>query len=182
MKCLVLQYSPAEEPWVHVCGIQMTHSAWWGYLGVGGVAGHSTELPPRGGLGYFGRAALAHGVSAVTAACLVIKKSIYLEVGGLNEADLQIAFNDVDFCLRVREAGYQNVWTPFAELYHHESATRGFEDTPEKKARFAKEVAYMKRNWGEFLLNDPAYSPNLTLDHEDFSLAWPPRTSDFGKS
>jgi glycosyltransferase involved in cell wall biosynthesis len=151
-------------------------------VGVNGVAAHSHRNLPRGAAGYFGRAALTQGVSAVTAACLVIKKSIFLEVGGLNEADLQIAFNDVDFCLRVREAGYQNVWTPFAELYHHESATRGFEDTPEKKARFAKEVAYMKRNWGESLLNDPAYSPNLTLHHEDFSLAWPPRTSDFGKS
>ena len=146
-------------------------------LGVGGVAGHSSKLLPRDNLGYMGRAALVHGLSAVTAACLLIKKSIYLEVGGLNEDDLQIAFNDVDFCLKIREAGYQNVWTPYAELYHHESATRGFEDTPEKMARFAKEVAYMKHTWGEFLLNDPAYSPNLTLDHEDFSLAWPPRVT-----
>ena len=151
-------------------------------LGVGGVAGHANKFLPRGALGYFGRAGLVHGVSGVTAACLLIRKSIYLEVGGLNEADLQVAFNDVDFCLKVREAGYQNVWTPFAELYHHESATRGFENTPEKKARFAKEVSYMTRRWGDLLLNDPAYSPNLTHDHEDFSLAWPPRTSDFWKS
>lgn len=146
-------------------------------LGLGGVAGHEHKRLARGGLGYFGRAALAHGVSGVTAACLVIKKSIYTEIGGLNETDLQVAFNDVDFCLKVREAGYQNVWTPFAELYHHESATRGVEDTPEKKARFAKEVAYMVRTWEKFLRNDPAYSPNLTLQHEDFSLAWPPRVT-----
>lgn len=144
-------------------------------LGVGGVAGHAEKFLQRGDSGYFGRAGLVHGISAVTAACLLIKKSIYLEVGGLNESDLQVAFNDVDFCLKVREAGYQNVWTPFAELYHHESATRGFEDTPEKKARFVKESAYMKRIWGESLLKDPAYSANLTLHHEDFSLAWPPR-------
>ena len=147
--------------------------------GIGGVAGHSHKNLPRGALGYFGRAGLTHGLSAVTAACLVIKKSTYLEVGGLDETNLQVAFNDVDFCLRVREAGYQNVWTPFAELYHHESATRGFEDTPEKLARFTKEIDYMERTWGETLINDPAYSPNLTLDHEDFSLAWPPRVGLF---
>ena len=145
--------------------------------GLGGVAGHSHKCLPRGAGGYINRSRVTQGMSAVTAACLIIKKSIYLEVGGLNESDLQVAFNDVDFCLRVRKAGYQNVWTPFAELYHHESASRGFEDTPEKKARFAKEVGYLKRTWGDLLLNDPAYSPNLTLDHEDFSLAWPPRVS-----
>src|SRR5690606_34068335 len=110
-----------------------------------------------------------------TAACLVIRKSIYEQVGGLNETDLSVAFNDVDFCLRVREAGYRNIWTPYAELYHHESATRGFEDTPEKQTRFGLEIAYMKKRWGTQLINDPAYSPNLTLDYEDFSLAWPPR-------
>ena len=94
---------------------------------------------------------------------------------GLNEADLTVAFNDVDFCLRVREAGYRNVWTPFAELYHHESATRGTEDNPEKVARFGREVEYMQTRWGYTLNYDPAYSPNLALDRTDFSLAWPPR-------
>lgn len=144
-------------------------------LGVGGVAGHSHKHLANHQHGYFGRANLVQSFSAVTAACLVIRKTIFEEVGGLNEADLQIAFNDIDFCLRVREAGYRNVWTPYAELYHHESATRGVEDTSEKQARFNKEVHYMKQRWGDQLLNDPAYSPNLTLDHEDFSLAWPPR-------
>jgi len=110
----------------------------------------------------------------VTAACLLIRKEIYEAVGGFNEK-LQIAFNDVDFCLRVREAGYRNVWTPYAELYHHESATRGVENTAEKQKRFAKEVEYVKQRWGSLLLNDPAYNPNLTLDIEDFRLAWPPR-------
>ena len=145
-------------------------------LGIGGVAGHAHKRLPRGDWGYFGRGALVQGVSCVTAACLLIRKFIYLEVGGLNETDLSVAFNDVDFCLKVRAAGYQNIWTPFAELYHHESATRGFEDTPEKLLRFSREVAYMQKTWGDTLLKDPAYSPNLTLEHEDYSLAWPPRS------
>ncbi|MGJ0427595.1 glycosyltransferase [Methylobacter sp.] len=145
-------------------------------LGVGGVAAHAHKHLLRHRYGYFGRANLMQSFSAVTAACLVIRKAIYEEVGGFNETNLQIAFNDVDFCLRVRKAGYRNVWTPHAQLFHHESATRGYEDTPEKRARFARETQYMKQCWGNLLLNDPAYSPNLTLDFEDFSLAWPPRT------
>lgn len=148
-------------------------------LGIGGVANHSHKHLSRGEFGYFGRASVIQSFSAVTAACLVVRKNIYDAVGGLNEIDLKVAFNDIDFCLRVRAAGYRNVWTPFAELYHHESATRGFhEDSPAKQAAFAKEVAYMEQRWGDQLLHDPAYSPNLTLDHEDFSLAWPPRVTD----
>lgn len=145
--------------------------------GLGGVAGHSHKHLARGEPGYFYHAQLIKTLSVVTAACLVIKKSIFLEVGGFNETELKIAFNDVDFCLRVRQAGYRNIWTPYAELYHHESATRGYEDTPEKKLRFAQEVRYLKERWGESLTHDPAYSPNLTLDREDFSYAWPPRIS-----
>lgn len=144
-------------------------------LGMGGVAGHPHCHLPKTHHGYFCRASLAQSFSAVTAACLIIRKDIYTEVEGLNEADLCVAFNDVDFCLRVREVGYRNIWTPFAELYHHESATRGSEDTPEKKARFAQEIDYMQKQWGDLLLNDPAYSPNLTLEYRDFSYAWPPR-------
>jgi glycosyltransferase involved in cell wall biosynthesis/uncharacterized coiled-coil protein SlyX len=145
--------------------------------GLGGVAGHSHKHLPRNQFGYLRRAQLIQTLSAVTAACLIIKKSIYQKVGGLDETNLKVAFNDVDFCLRVREAGYRNVWTPYAELYHHESATRGNEDTPEKQLRFRDEALYMKKRWGDLLMNDPAYSPNLTLDHEDFSLAWPPRVA-----
>ena len=144
-------------------------------LGMGGVAGHPHCHLPKTHHGYFCRANLTQSFSAVTAACLIIRKDIYTEVEGLNEADLRVAFNDVDFCLRVREVGYRNIWTPFAELYHHESATRGSEDTPEKKARFAQEIDYMQKQWGDLLLNDPAYSPNLTLEYRDFSYAWPPR-------
>jgi len=143
--------------------------------GLGGCAGHSHKRLPQGSPGYFWRAVSMQSFSAVTAACLVINRNIYEMVGGLNEQDLPVAFNDVDFCLRVREAGYRNLWTPYAELWHHESASRGFEDTAEKIVRFGKEIEYMKKRWGDRLLKDPAYSPNLTLDYEDFSLAWPPR-------
>jgi len=144
-------------------------------MGMGGVAGHAHRHLPRGAHGFFGRAQLVQSLSAVTAACLIVKKSIYLEVGSLDETNLTIAFNDVDFCLRVREAGYRNVWTPYAELYHHESATRGYEDTPAKQARFNMELRYMKKRWANLILNDPAYNPNLTLQQNDFSYAWPPR-------
>ena len=144
-------------------------------LGLGGVAGHVHMGIGRDQLGYQGRAALTQNLSVVTAACLVVKKSIFEAVGGLNAEDLAVAFNDVDFCLRIREAGYRNVWTPFAELYHHESASRGYEDTPDKQRRFSKEVAYMHQRWGKLLLTDPAYNPNLSLTGDGFSYAWPPR-------
>lgn len=144
-------------------------------LGVGGVANHSHKHLPRGHRGYFGRADLIQSFSAVTAACLVVRKDRYESVGGLDEEHLKVAFNDVDFCLRLRESGLRNVWTPYAELFHHESATRGTDVAPEKQARFNREVDYMMKTWGDQLLVDPAYSPNLTLTHEDFRFAWPPR-------
>ncbi|NWO04453.1 MAG: glycosyltransferase family 2 protein [Alteromonadaceae bacterium] len=139
-------------------------------LGLGGVAGHSHKYFPRDSDGYFFRLHLAHNLSAVTAACLLVRKPVFEQVGGLNEQDLKVAFNDVDFCIRVREAGYRNVWTPYAELYHHESVSRGADDDPVKKARAAAEVDYMRQTWGDMLDSDPAYSPNLTVDREDFSL------------
>lgn len=145
-------------------------------LGIMGVANHAFLNLPRGTDGYMNRGRLAQNYSAVTGACLVIRRSVYEQVGGLNSTELAIAFNDVDFCLRVRAAGYRNVWTPFAELYHHESASRGTEDTAEKLARFHSEVAYMRDHWGEILDRDPAYNPNLTLERMDFSLSFPPRT------
>lgn len=144
-------------------------------LGIGGVAGHAHKCLSAENTGYFSRADVISGFSAVTAACLVIQKEIYKKAGGLNEHDLKVAFNDVDFCLRVRELGYRNLWTPYARLYHHESVSRGYEDTPEKQARFESEVRYMMSKWGAILDKDPAYSLNLTLEHEDFSYAWPPR-------
>lgn len=144
-------------------------------LGIGGVAAHAHKYIPIDNFGYFGRAALISSFSAVTGACLVVQKSLYVQVGGLNETDLAVAYNDVDFCLKLAEAGYRNVFTPYAQLFHHESATRGAEDTPEKKIRLKKEADYMYSRWGEFIRRDPAYSSNLTLEAEDFSYAWPPR-------
>lgn len=144
-------------------------------LGVGGVANHAFYHAPRTTCDYFNRAHLIQNYSAVTGACLLIRKSIFTQVGGFNAADLPVAFNDIDFCLRVRAAGYRNLWTPFAELYHHESPSRGAEDTPEKLKRFHSEVAYMREQWGPLLDRDPAYNPNLTLEQQDFSLAFPPR-------
>ena len=140
-------------------------------LGIGGVAGHAHKYAEGHEFGYFGRLFLTQNYSAVTGACLVVKKSIYEEVGGLNEQDLPISFNDIDLCLKVREAGYRNLWTPLAELYHHESKSRGFDDTPKKQQRAAGEANYMKEKWGDALIHDPAYNPNLTLLREDFSLA-----------
>ncbi len=146
-------------------------------LGINGATGHGHRFLPGASFGYCGRASLIQSYSAVTGACLVVRKALYEALGGLNETDLQVACNDVDFCLRLREAGYRNVWTPYAELYHRESSTRGYDDTPEKLARSAREIAYMQKRWGMLLQNDPAYNPNLTLDAEDFGLAWPPRVA-----
>lgn len=146
-------------------------------LGLGGVAGHPFKEFPRGDQGQMNRLRLVQNYSAVTAACLAIRKDRFLEVGGFNERALPVAFNDVDLCCKLLRAGYRNLWTPFAELYHHESATRGVEDTPEKKARFQSEIDYMMDTWGELLMADPAYNPNLTLVGEDFSLAYLSRTS-----
>lgn len=139
-------------------------------LGLGDVAGHAHRFFPRESDGYNGRLKLVQNLSAVTAACLLVRKSVFNNVGGLNEQHLSVAYNDVDFCIKVREAGYRNLWSPFAELYHHESISRGADDTPTKRARWLSEVAYMRRTWGSLLDNDPAYNPNLTLVHEDFSL------------
>lgn len=144
-------------------------------LGLGGVAGHSMKYFSNDHPGYANRARLIQSYSAVTAACLIVQKTHYQAVGGLNEQDLKVAFNDVDFCLRLRDIGLRNVWTPHALLYHHESATRGFDIAPEKQRRFASEVQYMRTRWAAELLHDPAYNPNLTLAAEDFSLGFPPR-------
>lgn len=145
-------------------------------VGAGGVGGHAFGGERRGAGGYMGRLHLTHSALAVTAACLVVRRTVWDEVGGLDEG-LKVAFNDVDFCLRVAKAGYRNLWTPAAELYHHESASRGHEDTPEKQARFKSEVDFMLRRWGAALEADPAYNPNLSLNAAPFSLAFPPRAA-----
>ena len=148
-----------------------------GMVLVGGIARHVHKHLPQGETGFCDRAVLVQSFTAVTGACLLVKKALYAQVGGLNERELAIGFNDVDFGLRLVEVGYRNVWTPFAELFHHESATRGQDDSPDKQRRAEKELRYMRQRWGDRLLVDPAYNPNLTDGHDDFSLAWPPRDS-----
>ncbi len=140
-------------------------------LGIGGVAGHAHKYFDADAAGYFSRLHLTQNLSAVTAACLTVRKHTYLSVGGLNDSDLKVAFNDVDFCLKVAALGFKNVWTPYALLYHHESISRGHDNTPEKKNRFINEAVYMQDRWGKQLMQDPAYNCNLTLAHEDFSMA-----------
>jgi glycosyltransferase involved in cell wall biosynthesis/SAM-dependent methyltransferase len=144
-------------------------------IGRGGIAGHIHTGLRRGEFGYFGRAAILQNLSAVTAACLVMSKAVFDEVGGLNEKDLTVSYNDVDLCLRIREAGYRIVWTPYAELYHHESASRGSDADPDNIARSDAEASYMSRRWSHILKCDPYYNPNLRLDGPAFGLAFPPR-------
>ncbi len=146
-------------------------------IGLGGVAGHSHKYFPQGDPGYMGRTVVSQNVSAATAACLVLRKATYHQVEGMNAEHLKVAFNDVDFCLRIGEHGLRIVWTPYASLYHHESISRGHEDSPEKVARFQREMAYMKTRWSVPLSDDLAYSPNLTQDTENFAYAWPPRVT-----
>ncbi len=149
-----------------------------GVILAGGRAWHAHRNIAKNEPGYMGRAIYIQSFSAVTGACLVVRKSVYEELGGLNEADLHVTFNDIDFCIRALKAGYRNIWTPYAELYHHESATRGTNETPTKNARARKEMNYMQTHWSGELIHDPAYSPNLTNEGEDFSLAWPPRVEE----
>lgn len=142
-------------------------------VGMGGVAGHAQAHQPRDGAGIDGRH--ARTMSAVTAACMMLRRDAYLAVGGLDES-LAVAFNDIDFCLRLGQAGLRTVWTPHAELYHHESASRGSEDSPEKQSRFGGEVATMHARWGRALEADPYYNPNLSLVlGRENALADPPR-------
>jgi GT2 family glycosyltransferase len=138
-------------------------------LGYGGGAGHAHKYFPRYHPGYLKRLAASSNYSAVTAACLLVKKADFIAVGGLNES-LAIAFNDVDFCLRISKLGRRNLFCAEAELYHHESVTRGHEDTKEKLARFELEVEYLKTTWADIIHYDPCYNPNLTLRRENFSI------------
>lgn len=139
-------------------------------IGLGGVAGHSHRHFARISDGYFGRLNVIQNLSAVTGACLIIRKKEFLNVGRFNKNTLKVAFNDVDLCLKVQLLGLKNIWIPHVELYHYESISRGNEDTYEKKLRYQKEMSYMKKVWNTFQFNDPYYNPNLTLHREDFSL------------
>ena len=141
-------------------------------MGLGGYAAHSHRFHDKDSKGYFNRLFTVQNLSAVTGACLMIKKKLYLELNGLDEIDFVVAYNDVDFCLRVLKAGYKNIFIPYAEAYHYESISRG-DDTKdkEKNKRFDKEKQNLLRRHGDFIKNgDPYYNPNLTLDSEDFSI------------
>ena len=139
-------------------------------VGLGGVAGHSHKGFARDNPGYMARASIVQNLSACTAACLMVRRDVYDEVSGLDEG-YAVAFNDIDFCMKIRKAGYLIVFTPFAEFYHYESKSRGNEDTTEKRARFNSEVFRFQERWGkELKAGDPYYNPNLTLDSEDFTL------------
>lgn len=139
-------------------------------LGAHRTAGHSHYGQSRENLGYMGRLCYAQNVSAVTGACLLVKKSLFEEVGGLDES-FAISLNDVDFCLKLREKGLLNVFTPFAELYHYESVSRGLDDSGEKAERYNRESAHFREKWKNVLeKGDPYYNPNFSLDRSDFAL------------
>lgn len=139
-------------------------------IGFGGVAGHAFIGQDRDDNGYFSRIISVQDLSAVTAACLMVRRSVFDEVEGLNE-EFKVAFNDIDFCLKVRKAGYLVVYNPYAQFYHYESKSRGQEDSADKVARFQQEIGLFGERWGELLEHgDPYYNPNLTLDKADLSL------------
>jgi GT2 family glycosyltransferase len=139
-------------------------------LGIGGVAGHAFRAFPCNHSGYMSRLNLAQNYSAVTAACMMVRKSTFLESGGFDEENLKVAFNDVDLCLKINELGYRNLWTPFARLYHHESASRGSDLSSTNFKRYSKEASYLKKKWALLLGDDPCYNKNLTKEKEDFSI------------
>jgi GT2 family glycosyltransferase len=139
--------------------------------GIGGIAGHSHKYWPADETGYGQRTHVVQNFSAVTGACLLTRRTLFQDLGGFDADNLPVAFNDVDYCLRLREHGMLVVWTPYAELLHHESYSRGLEDTPEKQSCYNKAKAYMLQRWGTRLTPDPYYNSNLTLEHENFAIA-----------
>ena len=146
-------------------------------VGVQGVASHAYRHFPRGSVGCGGRARVVQSLSAVTGACLMTRREVLDEVGKLDDKDLRVAFNDIDLCLRIRERGYRILWTPYAELYHLESASRGDDESAAKRRRFQREIEVMKERWEAQFAKDPYYNPNLTATRADFSLAFPPRVT-----
>jgi GT2 family glycosyltransferase len=142
-------------------------------LGLSGVAGHACHGLRRESSGNHGRAILEQDVSCLTAACLLIRRSVFREVGGFAE-DLPVTFNDVDLCMRVTGAGWRMIWTPTVELYHHESASLGMPYSRERRAEISTAAALMRRRWGARLDDDPYYNPNLSL-RRAFELSFPPR-------
>ena len=136
-------------------------------LGMGGIAGHVFAGLPGDSDGYMGRAQLIQNYTAITGACMVMRKSVFVEVGGFNETELKISFNDIDLCLRIHSAGYRNLWTPYALLYHHQSASRGQDVTPSQQELAATEADYFHNRWRELIYHDPGYNPSLSLVKAD---------------
>ena len=130
---------------------------------------------PEGSGGYFNRLNAVHEVAAVTGACMAVKRSTWFELGGLDEENLAVAYNDVDLCLKARKHGLKVIFTPYAKVVHHESVSRGVDDNPETNERLRKELETMNSRWGEALIEDPAYSPNLSCDGGSFMLSEKPR-------
>lgn len=143
--------------------------------GIRDVAAHIYAGYDSSERGMGGRAVHVQNLSVVTGACLAVNRRAFDHVGGFDEINLPVAFNDVDLCLRLLMHGYRNIWTPYATLIHHESATRGQDDTPEKQKRFSREFKFMRERWSDLLSYDPAYNPNLTLDFNYPLPAFPPR-------
>ena len=139
-------------------------------IGIGGVAGHSHKHFPGEDMGYFRAIQTINNYLAVTGACLMCRRDVFDSVQGFEE-ELSVAFNDVDFCLKIAELGYKNIYLPHVVLYHYESKSRGYEDTPEKQIRFRKEVSFMQERWSKYIEHDPCYSKNLTKEHEDYSIS-----------
>jgi GT2 family glycosyltransferase len=137
------------------------------------IAGHAFYLQPQAFRGQNDRVQYAQNYSAVTAACMAVEKSKFLAVSGFDEENLTIAYNDIDFCLKLVEAGYYNLWTPYAEVYHHESVSRGYDQDIGKHERLQKEANYLRTRWKNKINNDPAYHPNLK-GYPLFSLVDPP--------
>jgi GT2 family glycosyltransferase len=144
-------------------------------LGMLGIAGHALRLNDRLSFADQGRIQLPRSYSAVTAACMLVRREAWDQLGGMDAINLPVAFNDIDFCLRLREAGWRVIFTPFAELVHHESISRGSDIEGERAPHFEREKRFMHERWGDLLRDDPAYNQNLSLVDENLPLAWPPR-------
>jgi glycosyltransferase involved in cell wall biosynthesis len=144
-------------------------------LGIGGLASHAFPRIPRGHPGYYNRAFLQQDCSAVTGACMAVRKKVFQKFNGFDEVDLGVNFSDIDLCLRLRAGGYEIIWTPYANLIHRESASRGHQRTEEQQKQFLREANYMRETWGADLLHDPFYNPNFTLNPPGFEIAFPPR-------